>query len=48
MFIGLGRRFGRHRRWFGIVGGRVSILWTLMLVLMGGLVLYTLIVGHTP
>jgi hypothetical protein len=42
MFIGW--RIGK--RWFA--GGNISVLWLLMYALMGGLVLYTLIVGHTP
>jgi hypothetical protein len=38
-----GRRVGK---W--VFGGTVSAGWLLMYVLMGGFVLYTLVVGHTP
>jgi hypothetical protein len=48
MFIGIGRKFGRNRRWFALLGGRVRLLEWLLYILIGGFILYCLIVGHTP
>lgn len=48
MFIGIGRRFGRNRRWFAFLGGYVDLSLWLLYTLILGVVLYGLITGHTP
>ena len=48
MFIGIGRRFGRNKRWLAFLGGRIDLSLSFLYALILGVVLYGLITGHTP